>query len=96
MLNVLLLCKYEYFNENGKVRDELTVGLVLVIYLMIILLVMRFLCEIKEAVTCRCEKLTASVQPENGEKAKKKKKKSKGKIEKEKESKSKKYEKAKS
>ena len=78
-MNVLLLCKYEYFKNDEYVKEELEIGLMLVVLLMAMLLVMRFLCEIKEAVNCKCERLSSSVQPENGDKKKSKKKNKKNK-----------------
>ena len=52
--------------EDEEIKEELEVGLMLIVSLMAMLLIARFLCEIKEACKCKCEKLSSSVQPENG------------------------------
>ena len=79
-MNILLLCKYEYFKEDEEIKEELEVGLMLIVLLMAMLLVMRFLCEIKYTFECRCERLSSSVQPENMEKKKMVKQKKKNKT----------------
>ena len=61
-MNILLLCKYEYFKEDEEVKEE--IGLMLIVLFMAILLVMRFLCEIKQAVCGKCQRLSSSVQPD--------------------------------
>ena len=56
----------------------------LIVSLMAILLIMRFLSEIKEAVRCKCERLSSSVKPINGNSEEKKGKKGKKKKKKKK------------
>ena len=41
MLNVLLLCKYEYFKEDEEMREMLEEVITVVIYVMIVLLMLK-------------------------------------------------------
>ena len=53
-LNVLLLCKHQYFDEEDETQFELELYIKLIVYFMIILIVLRFLAEIKDAIECKC------------------------------------------
>ena len=53
-VNILLLCKYQYFLGDVDMQVELEVYMKLVVYFMVILLVLRLLAEIKMAIECRC------------------------------------------
>ena len=45
MLNVLLLCKYEYFKEDEEMKELLEEVITVVIYVMIVLLVLKVVWE---------------------------------------------------
>ena len=63
-LNVGMLFKYGYFGDDEEKREEVELVLKLVVYSMIILLVMRFLTDVKNA-CCDCECRSRSIVPEH-------------------------------
>ena len=57
-LNVILLCRYEYLVDNEAFQQEVEIYSKLLVYLMLILLCLRMLVEIKEAIDCKCSSNT--------------------------------------
>ena len=57
-MNVLLLCKYQFFGADDEIQIELEIYMKLLIYLMLILLVLRLLAEIKNSIECKCSSAT--------------------------------------
>ena len=53
-LNILLLCKYDFFLEDEGIQVELEIYMKLVVYFMLILMVLRIVAEIKVAIECKC------------------------------------------
>ena len=81
---MLLLLKHEYLANHHRLKIELEIYMKLLVYFMVILLVLRLIAEIKNAIECNCN--SSSVVPaetvENKQKnSKKKKSKSKDKKE---------------
>ena len=82
-VNVILLLRHEYLADQQELQMELEVYMKLLVYFMLILLVLRLMAEIKNAVDCKCN--GSSVVPaETVKKKKKNKKKKKKKNKKEK------------
>ena len=77
---MLLLCKHEYLTDHQGLKAELEIYMKLLVYFMVILLILRLVAEIKNAVDCKCN--SSSVVPSDTVKAKKKhKKKNKNRME---------------
>ena len=74
-VNVVLLLRHEYLADLQELQMELEVYMKLLVYFMLILLVLRLVAEIKNAVDCKCN--GSSVVPTEIVKKKKKKKKEK-------------------
>ena len=53
-LNILLLCQHDFFVADEAMQVELELYMKLLVYLMMILLLLRFLAEIKVAIECKC------------------------------------------
>ena len=63
-MNVLLLCKHDYFSHNEEMLKELEVYMKLLVYFMLILWALRVVVEIKNSVECKCENKNR-IKPEN-------------------------------
>ena len=49
-LNLLMLCKYEYFAQDEQMKENIELMVTGVIYFMMALLVLRYLVEIKQLI----------------------------------------------
>ena len=66
-VNILLLCKHQYFLGDGAMQVELEVYMKLVVYFMLILMVLRFVAEIKVAIECKCGSTVVPQEQVEGE-----------------------------
>ena len=71
-VNVLLLLKHHYLLDKKELQVELEIYMKLLVYFMLILLLLRLLAEIKNALDCKCN--STSVVPAETINEKKKKK----------------------
>ena len=70
-MNVLLLCKHWFFSIDDKIQVDLEIYMKLLIYFILILLVLRFLANLKNSIECKCS--SATVVPEGTASQQKKK-----------------------
>ena len=58
-----MLCKYEYFVQDEGKKEEIEKYTKMVVYIMILLLIIRFIAELKEA-CCQWECRETEIEPE--------------------------------
>ena len=57
-MNVLLLCKHQFFGADDEIQIDLEIYMKLLIYLMFILLALIFVAKIRDSIECKCSSAT--------------------------------------